>query len=332
MWPTRLTALEQDAEGLKAARQCRSRRPDDAGLWRSGSAQDGYASYLALLSAEQAYQQARINLVQAQASRYADTAALFQALGGGWWHRADLNGDKNAELDPSSLRALARRLCGCWRRPAVRPKATMTRSKPPSTPTNVTLTAEQRQHIQLLHGRAGRVSQGDRHHRRGRFRQRPGHQRAGADLRAGDAAAGFARRYGAQGPGPGRSGLRRLCHGGQRLSARRSPPRPMRAGSRTSTRTWCSIKASRSARPTRRRPTPPMPRPTATPPCRRLIALNIDPPPSSDIRAGKPLARVEGMIRSPIAGTVVERLITPGQLLQAGTTPASPSPIFPASG
>ena len=56
---------------------------------------DGYISYLALLSAEQAYQQARINLVQAQANRYADTAALFQALGGGWWHRADLTKDKN---------------------------------------------------------------------------------------------------------------------------------------------------------------------------------------------------------------------------------------------
>ena len=59
--------------------------------------QDGYASYLALLSAEQAYQQARINLVQAQANRYADTAALFQALGGGWWHRADLTDGYNNE-------------------------------------------------------------------------------------------------------------------------------------------------------------------------------------------------------------------------------------------
>ena len=56
---------------------------------------DGYASYLSLLSAEQAYQQARINLVLAQANRYADTAALFQALGGGWWHRADLTNDKH---------------------------------------------------------------------------------------------------------------------------------------------------------------------------------------------------------------------------------------------
>jgi outer membrane protein TolC len=36
------------------------------------------------------YTQAVINLVQAQANRYADTAALFQALGGGWWNRTDL--------------------------------------------------------------------------------------------------------------------------------------------------------------------------------------------------------------------------------------------------
>jgi len=40
-----------------------------------------------LLNAQRQYQQARINLVQAQATRYADTVALFQALGGGWWNR-----------------------------------------------------------------------------------------------------------------------------------------------------------------------------------------------------------------------------------------------------
>jgi outer membrane protein TolC len=44
----------------------------------------GYSSYLALLSAEQAYQEGFINLVQARANRYADTAPLFMALGGGW--------------------------------------------------------------------------------------------------------------------------------------------------------------------------------------------------------------------------------------------------------
>ncbi len=47
----------------------------------------GYVNYLALLSAESAYQQALLNRVQAQAARFSDTVALFQALGGGWWNR-----------------------------------------------------------------------------------------------------------------------------------------------------------------------------------------------------------------------------------------------------
>ncbi len=89
-----LTALEQDAAALKAAADA----ADEAKITLDLSQRqwkDGYISYLALLAAEQAYQQTRINLVQAQANRYADTAALFQALGGGWWHRADLNKDKH---------------------------------------------------------------------------------------------------------------------------------------------------------------------------------------------------------------------------------------------
>jgi NodT family efflux transporter outer membrane factor (OMF) lipoprotein len=87
-----LTALEQDAEGLKAS----AAAADAAKVTLDLSQRQfvaGYASYLSLLSAEQAYQQARINLVQAQANRYADSAALIQALGGGWWHRADMAGD-----------------------------------------------------------------------------------------------------------------------------------------------------------------------------------------------------------------------------------------------
>jgi NodT family efflux transporter outer membrane factor (OMF) lipoprotein len=50
-------------------------------------AEAGYANYLALLSAETAYNQALLTRVQAQAVRYGDTVALFQALGGGWWNR-----------------------------------------------------------------------------------------------------------------------------------------------------------------------------------------------------------------------------------------------------
>ena len=47
----------------------------------------GYVNYLILLNAETTYQQALILRVQAQATRFGDTVALFQALGGGWWNR-----------------------------------------------------------------------------------------------------------------------------------------------------------------------------------------------------------------------------------------------------
>jgi cobalt-zinc-cadmium efflux system membrane fusion protein len=52
-----------------------------------------------------------------------------------------------------------------------------------------------------------------------------------------------------------------------------------------------------------------------------LVSLDVDPQAIMDIQQGRPISRAQGVIRSPIAGTVVERLITPGQLLQAGTTP-----------
>lgn len=51
-----------------------------------------------------------------------------------------------------------------------------------------------------------------------------------------------------------------------------------------------------------------------------LLSLDVDPKTIKDIEDGKPVARVEAAIRAPIAGTVAERLITPGQLLQAGST------------
>jgi NodT family efflux transporter outer membrane factor (OMF) lipoprotein len=61
----------------------------------------GAASYLDLLDAERAYQQARLGQLKAQAQRYADTAALFQALGGGWWNRSDLAKKIAAEHRPA---------------------------------------------------------------------------------------------------------------------------------------------------------------------------------------------------------------------------------------
>ena len=50
--------------------------------------QNGAVSYVQLLSAQQTWLQTHTALAQAQAARYADTAALFQALGGGWWNPA----------------------------------------------------------------------------------------------------------------------------------------------------------------------------------------------------------------------------------------------------
>jgi cobalt-zinc-cadmium efflux system membrane fusion protein len=53
-----------------------------------------------------------------------------------------------------------------------------------------------------------------------------------------------------------------------------------------------------------------------------LRALGLDEATITAIRDGQRTAPIEGSIRSPIAGTVVERLINPGQLIQAGTTTA----------
>jgi outer membrane protein TolC len=50
--------------------------------------QSGYVNMLTLLAAETLYDQALLSRVQAQATRYEDTVALFQALGGGWWNRS----------------------------------------------------------------------------------------------------------------------------------------------------------------------------------------------------------------------------------------------------
>ena len=81
-----LAALAHDAEELQAA----AKATDAAKVTLDIAERQykaGYSSYLTLLNAEQAWQQTRIGLVQARASRYVDTAALYQALGGGWWHR-----------------------------------------------------------------------------------------------------------------------------------------------------------------------------------------------------------------------------------------------------
>ncbi|WP_189048449.1 efflux transporter outer membrane subunit [Aliidongia dinghuensis] len=84
-----LRAVTSDADALKAELEAERAAADSLNLAQA-QYQAGGISFLTLLTAQQNYQQAHIGLVKAQAARYADTAALFQALGGGWWNRSDV--------------------------------------------------------------------------------------------------------------------------------------------------------------------------------------------------------------------------------------------------
>jgi len=87
-----LTALDEDAKALRAAAAAADAAKTTLDLAQRQT-KSGYANELSLLNAQQAWQQARIALIQAQANRYADTAALYLALGGGWWHQTTVSGN-----------------------------------------------------------------------------------------------------------------------------------------------------------------------------------------------------------------------------------------------
>jgi len=83
-----LAALQLDAETLRVQLYAEQTAEQSLQITQERF-QAGAIAYLSLLDAQRTYQQARIALVIAQASRYADTVALFQSLGGGWWNRQD---------------------------------------------------------------------------------------------------------------------------------------------------------------------------------------------------------------------------------------------------
>lgn len=83
-----LLALETDARTLKTQADAEAAAADTLDLTHK-QFQLGAVSYLSLLNAERQYQQTRLGLIQARAARFADTAALFQAMGGGWWKGVD---------------------------------------------------------------------------------------------------------------------------------------------------------------------------------------------------------------------------------------------------
>jgi NodT family efflux transporter outer membrane factor (OMF) lipoprotein len=86
-----LHAIQSDADSMKACndaeRSARTVQDVTAVQYR-----EGYVNYLTLLQAQEAYQQATVTMIQAQTNRLGDVAALYQALGGGWWNR---NNDAN---------------------------------------------------------------------------------------------------------------------------------------------------------------------------------------------------------------------------------------------
>jgi NodT family efflux transporter outer membrane factor (OMF) lipoprotein len=84
-----LRAIQADADAVKTAAFAQQAAAATLDITRR-QLQAGQIAYLSLLNAEQAYYQTLVNLVVAKANRYADTAALFQALGGGWWNRTDV--------------------------------------------------------------------------------------------------------------------------------------------------------------------------------------------------------------------------------------------------
>jgi NodT family efflux transporter outer membrane factor (OMF) lipoprotein len=100
-----LRALQFDAATLKAQRAALRDASETLDLAR-GQYRLGAITYLILLNAQNSYQQALLAVVQAQAARYADTAALFQALGGGWWNRADIAPNPyTPDPDPATVAA-----------------------------------------------------------------------------------------------------------------------------------------------------------------------------------------------------------------------------------
>jgi outer membrane protein TolC len=87
-----LFALQADADAFVAQTAAERAAAESLSLVQV-QYKSGAASYTQVLSAEQLYQNAAVALTKARAQRYADTAALFQALGGGWWNRSDDKAD-----------------------------------------------------------------------------------------------------------------------------------------------------------------------------------------------------------------------------------------------
>jgi NodT family efflux transporter outer membrane factor (OMF) lipoprotein len=84
-----LNALQFDAQTLAAAQASEAAAAKSLAVTQSQYKLGG-EPLINVLNAQTTYQNAAIAAVKARAARLSDTAALFQALGGGWWHRNDV--------------------------------------------------------------------------------------------------------------------------------------------------------------------------------------------------------------------------------------------------
>lgn len=97
-----LRAVQSDADALKADALAEHAAFESLDLARN-QYRLGAIDQVTLLNTEQTYQNALLTRVRAQAARYSDTAALFQALGGGWWNRSDASPESKGSADRIAL-------------------------------------------------------------------------------------------------------------------------------------------------------------------------------------------------------------------------------------
>jgi len=97
-----LRALETDARTYKDSKAAEVAAYQNY-IITSRQYKDGGVAYLNMLTAQQQYQQTKLASIQAQAQRYSDTAALYQALGGGWWNRKYIQCPDKLNPDNASL-------------------------------------------------------------------------------------------------------------------------------------------------------------------------------------------------------------------------------------
>jgi NodT family efflux transporter outer membrane factor (OMF) lipoprotein len=97
-----LAALQADADALATATVAQQAAAQSLNIVKL-QVSVGQTAYLGILNAQQTALQAEISLVQARANRLADTAALFQAMGGGWWHRSDVGVSDVRGNDPLAI-------------------------------------------------------------------------------------------------------------------------------------------------------------------------------------------------------------------------------------